>query len=251
MDKNMINYSYPNQIERKSEMLTFKKIASSALYLACALLLGFAFFLELYPRFMVFPAAKIIVAGLAIALLCSASLIRATFAADGEKVKIMRACLWVLFAVYSVYLFGLLFTDQAYGRSLSTLFRLSGTEYYKHYFQARTNFVPFKSVAAYCKDMLRGQSRRAVVNIFGNLAAFAPMGFFLPILFKKMKRLKSFALTVTLLVIGVEILQVALWTGSCDIDDVILNVAGAIAVFMLVQTKAFRKSLARHHLFYA
>jgi glycopeptide antibiotics resistance protein len=177
------------------------------------------------------------------ALTLAAGLIRAWLQKDeANKRKTMRGCIWALFILYLLYLFVLLFVN---GRAMQNPFAVTG-EQYRRYLQTRTNFIPFKSIAAYGKVLLR--QTYAIVNIFGNLFAFAPMGFFLPVLFQKMRSPGRFSLLAALSVICVELLQAATLTGACDIDDVILNTLGAVMIFMLVQTKLIQKTLARRHI---
>ena len=60
---------------------------------------------------------------------------------------------------------------------------------------------------------------------------FMPMAVFLPCLFRPMQKLWLFALTMFLLLVAVEALQLLLACGSCDIDDVLLNLVGTLIVF--------------------
>lgn len=64
-------------------------------------------------------------------------------------------------------------------------------------------------------------------NIFGNIALFAPFGFLLCWLYPKLHRLRIvfYGLALSILI---ESIQFILHIGVCDIDDVILNVSGAI-----------------------
>jgi len=226
-------------------MLAIKRISSGALYLACALLLGLALCSELRPDYHVAYGGKLLFAVLASVLLLSASLIRISYLTDeNKKAKTMRACLWTIFAVHSIYLVLLLFVSD---RGMQNPFHIARADY-RLYLRMSVNLVPFKSVIAYGRSLLRGELRYSIVNIFGNLFAFAPMGFFLPVLFKKMRSPLKFTLLVTLIVICVELLQIATLAGACDIDDVILNTLGAVLVFLLVQTKPLQKTLKRRHI---
>lgn len=77
------------------------------------------------------------------------------------------------------------------------------------------------------------QARFAVVNLVGNVLMFIPLGFFLPLLWKKMQRIwKTFLLTGMLIVL-VEMTQLLTLRGSCDVDDLILNLSGVIVGYVL------------------
>ena len=78
-----------------------------------------------------------------------------------------------------------------------------------------------------------------------NLLLFAPMGFFIPILFEnKIKNIKQFGILMIIITIFVEIVQFITYSGGADIDDIILNTIGAIIVYMLMKTK-FVKNLLK------
>ena len=79
--------------------------------------------------------------------------------------------------------------------------------------------------------------RAFVINIFGNIAAFVPFAFFVPLLFKKVRSLGRFLIFIVCTVCAVEILQLLLFTGLCDIDDLILNSLGASVAYALLHMK--------------
>ena len=56
---------------------------------------------------------------------------------------------------------------------------------------------------------------------------FVPLGFLLPRVFPKLHSLPLVLLTTAGIITVVEILQLLTLVGSCDIDDLILNVAGS------------------------
>jgi len=94
---------------------------------------------------------------------------------------------------------------------------------------AGVNFIPFKTILYYLGG---NQSFSvAVENILGNILAFSPLGFLLPILFNKYKKLKNIFFISLSISLSIEIIQLFFNMGSCDIDDLILNVLGAILGF--------------------
>ena len=81
--------------------------------------------------------------------------------------------------------------------------------------------------------------------LFGrNFLLFLPMGAMLPLLYPSMRRTWRFVLLQTLLLLAVESAQLILRCGSCDIDDVILNLAGALAGYLAARLHLRRKRLA-------
>ena len=65
-----------------------------------------------------------------------------------------------------------------------------------------------------------------------NVILFVPLGFFLPLLYKKYHNIKTVALTGFLFSLAVEFVQMFDW-GSSDINDLMTNTAGACVGFMV------------------
>ncbi len=93
------------------------------------------------------------------------------------------------------------------------------------------NLVPFRMFRDYWEDLTRGDGFFTLLNFLGNLAVFAPLGFFPALLFRgaRMGRSVLVGLGVSILV---EVGQYVL-VRSTDIDDVILNTLGALAGYGL------------------
>ena len=157
------------------------------------------------------PAAHFLLLGAAAALLVLAA-----------PAPIPRRTWLLLFGLYLYLLWRLTLLDGYFGRSADGV----GAR------EAR--LVPFVTIGYYLRRLLSGEGMRAaLVNLAGNLAAFAPFGFFLPLLWKPMRRLWPFLGAVTLAVCLVEGMQYALGCGVCEIDDWILNTAGAALVWLV------------------
>ena len=101
------------------------------------------------------------------------------------------------------------------------------------------NLVPLKTIIGYCKALADGSMDRyiPIQNIVGNILAFMPLGFYLPFFLKKMAEFKRFAITVSGLILFVELAQFIFRVGSLDIDDFILNLAGALIGLMICTHK--------------
>ena len=72
------------------------------------------------------------------------------------------------------------------------------------------------------------------VQLFGNLILFTPYGLLLPILWKKLRGTKIFLLVTLFLLLVVETIQFIFMCGSWDIDDILLNLIGALFGFACV-----------------
>lgn len=102
--------------------------------------------------------------------------------------------------VFCYYLFGIL-TVTGIGYTSTIVFR------------PRISLVPFLG-------MITGP-----IDTILNVVLFAPMGFFLPLLYKKYLNFKNVVLTGLLFSLSVEIVQMFNW-GSSDINDLMTNTAG-------------------------
>jgi glycopeptide antibiotics resistance protein len=94
------------------------------------------------------------------------------------------------------------------------------------------NMIPFRTLAIYWRNL---GSEFWLRNLFGNLALLLPLGLLGPIAFPALDRWLRVALVALLVSAAIELTQLAVPDRSADIDDVIVNVAGALigyAVFV-------------------
>ncbi|MFZ7132304.1 MAG: VanZ family protein [Eubacteriales bacterium] len=133
---------------------------------------------------------------------------------DANKVKIWFSK--IILTCYVLYLSYLTLFDKAYGRD--TIHR-------------SINIIPFKTIFQYLSGTLF--TRAVIVNIFGNMTAFLPMGLLLPIVFKRCRNFVMCMTGVLISSIFIEVLQYITGVGASDIDDVILNAAGGIIGFFI------------------
>ena len=150
-------------------------------------------------------------------------------------VKLKRLIIYALFAAYVLLALNLLFFIRSSMWSFYT---------YGEYFRENTNFVPFRTVAefaGYIRDRNRYYLDLSVDNLVGNLLIFMPAGVLLPALWKKQRSFCSFVLTIAAVIAGVEAVQFVTMCGSCDIDDFILNIAGAFTGFALTRLDIIKR----------
>lgn len=89
----------------------------------------------------------------------------------------------------------------------------------------RYNLVPFASIS----DMIQHTTRAtAFRNIGGNVVMFIPLGFLLPLLFRQARTLWSLVWRVLVISVAIELLQLLTQVRATDVDDVILNLVGAL-----------------------
>lgn len=218
--------------------MQLKKIFSRISYIIATLLMLTIFAAELSPKINFFTLEKLGLSGMAIAFLVLAGILRkASMVHPEQKQKAVHDTLWLIFLYYLVYLIWILYFDGFYNRtSLETDFQT--------YFVLKTNFVPFVTIDRYISNISNdAQTGSAILNLVGNLAAFMPMGFFGPRLIRPMRRAWIFVSSLLMLLIGVEGLQLLLRVGSCDVDDVILNLLGALIIYGFVKLPIIQRRL--------
>lgn len=113
------------------------------------------------------------------------------------------------------------------------IFTMVGIHAFKT-FSPRIVLVPFV-------DMISGP-----VDTILNVILFIPLGFFLPLLYKKYNRVNRVALTGFLFSISIEIVQM-FGMGSTDINDLITNTVGTCLGYYIYKVvfKLVRKELRR------
>ncbi len=107
----------------------------------------------------------------------------------------------------------------------------------------RFNFIPLKTIGIF----LHKGGIEMVVNIVGNLAAFAPLGFLVPIFREERTSLGRVVCLCAGISLLIELLQFFTGYRVADIDDVILNTLGGVlgyAVYRLVCWTLLRTGLA-------
>lgn len=144
----------------------------------------------------------------------------------------MKINLRIFLILYLLLFATLTLFDPLWGRNGG--FVSWNRELFEAYVQNSLNLVPFRTILQYFS---RGTISQFVVNIVGNLVCLMPLGILLPLNFEKQRKTEIFLLTCVLTVSAVEILQFATLSGSCDIDDLILNVAGAFLIYLFTKNK--------------
>ena len=152
------------------------------------------------------------------------------------KEKIMKTTFFILFLAYSVFTLTLLFTNVYFGRDEVI---------------AKINLIPFKTIFLFLTSANEHTLpfSAILINLLGNFIAFIPLALYLPMFFKNTKKFWFYILTVTLVVICIEAMQLLLNCGSCDIDDLILNILGAAASFPIFNNKSAQKLIKKIRMF--
>ena len=124
----------------------------------------------------------------------------------------------VFFAVYCAVMLWLLFAREGGSASADYWTQL----------QQNLNLKPFHTIALFARVLDDDHYRRlAIVNLFGNVGMFIPLGFFLPALWQGLRKWWRTWLAALGIMTAVELAQLFTLRGCCDVDDLILNVLGA------------------------
>lgn len=131
-----------------------------------------------------------------------------------------------LFLAYGALMLWLLFDRPGYGATVP----------YWEQVRAQLNLIPFRTLRLFgaLLDSARPEYvRAAVINLGGNILMFIPLGFLLPKVFPKLVSLPRVLLATAAIITAVELIQLFTLVGSCDIDDLILNVTGSAMGYWL------------------
>ena len=94
---------------------------------------------------------------------------------------------------------------------------------------AHLNLVPFRTIRLYWRLLRhprRSLVRLAVVNLAGNIVLFIPLGYLLRAVFPRLRGSLRALLAAAGIIAGVELTQMLTLLGTCDVDDLILNLIG-------------------------
>ena len=130
---------------------------------------------------------------------------------------------WLLFLMYLCLLAYFMFFSESFGRTDTD----RGYAY---------NLVPLKEITRYFRYYRTLGMPLFLINIVGNMVAFMPFGFFLPIISRRSRKwynTVSFGLIFSLIL---ETLQLIFKVGSFDVDDMLLNTVGAGLGFLVYRT---------------
>lgn len=129
-----------------------------------------------------------------------------------KKREWIRRLSWIIFIIYLVGMAYFLFFSEALHRG--------GTKDYRY------NLVLFKEIKRAMGCLKRGNTQYFFLNVAMNIAAFAPFGFFLPIISTKNKKFLNIFLLSLELTLMIELLQLVFKVGIFDVDDILMNTMG-------------------------
>ena len=131
-----------------------------------------------------------------------------------EKVKPHLMAV-ILFLLYLMLLCYLLFFSETYGRTMEE----------RSY---RYNLELFKEIKRFWENRGTLGWHSVMINLAGNIVAFAPFGFFLPVLTRIGKNPVGCIFMSALFSLFVEAVQLVTKVGAFDVDDIFLNAIGGL-----------------------
>ena len=125
-----------------------------------------------------------------------------------------QICTRLLFVAYGLLMLWLLF-GQRVGQPVNP---------------DNVNLIPLATLKLYLRIVENTQDaqllRHAFINLVGNVVMFVPLGWFLPVIWRKYRNFLRCALCLMTTVVLIEVIQYLTGLGSCDIDDLLLNMLG-------------------------
>lgn len=145
--------------------------------------------------------------------------------------RLISNMLTVCFICYMILLIYFLFFSEEYGRD----------EVYTTYQYNLKLFHELRRYLAY-KDQIGNIF--FLINVVGNVVAFMPFGFLVPVLYREQRReathnghyFRSFLFVTMLgflLSLGVETIQLITKVGCFDVDDLMLNTLGVVLGYLI------------------
>ena len=126
----------------------------------------------------------------------------------------------LLFALYCLWMLWLLF-GQRFGGGYTVELQLR----------------PFRTLALFWNALTAnsnpGMRTHAFINLMGNVGMFVPLGFCAPWIWQRWRKFWRHLCLMTGIILCVELSQLVLRLGTCDVDDLLLNVIGTSLGFVL------------------
>ena len=153
----------------------------------------------------------------------------------------MKINLYIFFVLYLIFLIYLTLFDVSWLRSGFDFFNFDNLA-------DRVNLIPFHTIFSFINDFDSLISTKQIfLNLFGNIFAFMPMALFLPLFFKKQGKIGYFIITLVIIILGIETVQLITGFGRFDIDDLILNLFGAVLAYLVLNIRYMRDLI--HNIF--
>lgn len=114
------------------------------------------------------------------------------------------------------------------------LFFYAYGDYYRSYSALpEYNLIPFKTIISLIVDYRHYKLDAWIYNLFGNIAAFMPLGILVPIVLSTKRRFRSTVIFSLTFLAAAETAQLVFRVGVFDVDDIMLNMTGVMLGYMI------------------
>ena len=131
-----------------------------------------------------------------------------------EKKKLARRGIKVIFYLYIIGIFYFVLLSERYDTS-------------------HVNLVLFKEINRFWTYRHLLSTEAVVTNLFGNIFAFSPFGFMIPIVINKKKAFFRAVFATSFFSLVIETSQLIMKVGVFDVDDLLMNTFGGLIGYMI------------------
>lgn len=136
---------------------------------------------------------------------------------------------YLIFIIYIIFIIN--FVVIKYNGNFNLIIdRINSIEHDRKIGVFNYNIVPLKIIKLYIENYSNCQ---IIINIFGNIFVFIPLGLLLPILFKICRNFAKLLILCLFIILFIEIIQFIFMIGYFDIDDIILNLIGCFIGYLV------------------
>ncbi len=212
-----------------------KKIFGIISYIISILLIIYYLILEFSVINVISPINRIIILFITILIMHYGSKLI-------DKKWLYKVNFYTWFILYLIMLLNLTLFDKYFDRDGFAMHFMNLNDI-TEYLDKSFNIVPFSTINNYFLAFKNGNLaiNDFIYNIFGNLIVFCPLAIFLPRIFKFTKKWYYYFFFVSVVILLIEFMQLLLFTGSCDIDDYILNIFGSLVFYFILKIKKIEK----------
>ncbi len=216
------------------------------MYAVGLLAYGYYFLLELDAGVMLRPSDRLILLGAGCLCVYFGSFSLSRSVSGQAARQVMRLTFRAFFVLYLLLLLTFTLFDDAFGRNLGPEFVWESGKSWAE-LSGSVNIHPFRTISLYFRNIQSGAITYwdFFINIFGNLLAFMPFALFLPLLYPRMRSPWRFLLAMAAVILSIEAAQFVFQRGCADVDDFILNLTGALLLYVILKAPPFKRLIDR------
>lgn len=217
-----------------------KVVLSIIMYLLAAIMLCSYAYFQITKDILMTPLGRVAILAISCIFMYIGAIILSRVLTKHKKIP-FKINIAICFILYIILLSTLTLFDDYFRRGPITIVSWN-REMVKNYLNTSFNIIPFKTITMYISKYVSGyfSTKIFLYNIIGNIVALMPFAFFLPLIFKRQNKFKTFFITMIIVVALIEGLQFITLSGSCDIDDFILNVGGACLLYGILSIESIK-----------